>query len=171
MFNATIAPLSALRAFAADHNIAIDGDRRRKQSYIDSITAWQAECGDFESVMTDEDFDDLLDLALSVNRGELTEEEAGITLTETTVEEDISLEELEAEQLPWEQPAASEVGFAPMLLLLVNLVLVMLALPVVLIGGLLKAIAFGLERLFDYLANPRRGGAVGFAQTLVLAIP
>ena len=141
MFNATTASLAQLRAFAADHNIAIDGDRRRKQSYVDSITAWQAECGDFEPAMTEEDFDDLLDRALSINRDELTTEEAGVTVTEVTEQE-----------IP-----AGETSFAPILLLVCQLVLVLMALPIVLTGGLLRAIAFGIVRLANWLAMPKHG--------------
>ena len=134
MFNATTSTLAQLRAFASDNNIAIEGDRRRKQSYIDSITAWQSEGGEFEPA-----------------------------------EENISIEELESFELPWEQPAASEVGFAPILLLVFQTVLVLLALPIILVGGLVRAIAHGLEKLFDWLAMPKQGRWGDF-QALVLAV-
>ena len=186
MFNATTATLSQLRAFASDNGISIEGDRRRKQSYIDAIQAWQA----------DVDFDSLLDTALAVNRGEITEEEAleisnatladasplvqaiveAVNSSQHVEDADISVEELEAEELSWQETVEQEespvesTGFAPMLLLIIQTVLVILALPLVLVGGILKAAAWGIEKLADWLASPKPG-RWGSIQSLVLAIP
>ena len=116
-------------------------NRRRQQSYIDSIQAWQAECDQFEPV------------------------EDG----------DITLEELESEELPWEEPieqteSATRVSLAPLLLLLCQLVFVLLALPVVLVGGILQATVFGIDKLADWLASPKPGHW-GNIQAMILAVP
>jgi hypothetical protein len=42
--------ISELRQFAKDNDIFIDGDKRRKQSFIDSITAWMEEAGCFDAM-------------------------------------------------------------------------------------------------------------------------
>ena len=47
--NTQFATMSELKAFAVENNISIEGDLRRKQSYVDSIESWLQETGYYDT--------------------------------------------------------------------------------------------------------------------------
>ena len=49
------ASLSNLKAFAIANDIVIDGDKRKKASYINSITDYLVECGEMEAIAQEAD--------------------------------------------------------------------------------------------------------------------
>ena len=46
-----------LKAFAVANDIQIDGDKRKKVSFVESIEAWLIECGEMEAVANQADID------------------------------------------------------------------------------------------------------------------
>lgn len=53
--NISIVSLSELKAFATANDILIEGDRRKKASYVDSITDYLIECGELEVIAQEAD--------------------------------------------------------------------------------------------------------------------
>ena len=47
--------MTELKAFAQENNILIDGDKRKKISFVDSISAYLVECGDMEVIANEVD--------------------------------------------------------------------------------------------------------------------
>ena len=136
MKNFTTASRDELRTFCADNNIQVDGDRRKKQSYIDAIEAFEAETGEQEA----------RESVAEVPSVELIEQEAiavkADSILEITVDPDIIGSELKSEL-----EASNSVQFAPIALLvgqgLIAVVAIALYLVVgvgVLVGKLFKRI-------------------------------
>ena len=61
MINTQTATLSELKAFVADNDIFVEGDRRRKASFIEAIDAWYHETSYYEN---DISIDDLTNLPI-----------------------------------------------------------------------------------------------------------
>ena len=64
MINIQTATLSELKAFVADNDIFVEGDKRRRASFIEAIEAWYHETGYYdndENVLAIEDNDIIID--------------------------------------------------------------------------------------------------------------
>ncbi|MGK7951685.1 MAG: hypothetical protein AB4368_23580 [Xenococcaceae cyanobacterium] len=186
MFNTQTASLKELRAFVADNDIFVDGDRRKKAPFIEAIDAWYHETSYYEND------DEVFVANISKSNGNIADNDIkDITIDDLTNlpdelgEFDISIEQLEnADNYslsdnvikhegtldPWLSKAKNITSIEPINSRTNILPILVIALPVYVISTTIIAILALVVRCTPKVIHWFEWGLTGFLSSMAEAI-